>query len=109
MRIEGHLNLGSAEQLEQQAKQAYANGTRYLLVDFAQVTSLTSAGMRALLAIAKMLGTGPVRDAKSPYLKFLNPPPQILNVLRMAGFTAFIEIFTDEQQAIASFEPVSAA
>jgi len=103
LHLEGQFNLGSADQFEQQAQQAYAAGARYLLIDMEQVTSLTSAGLRSMLLIAKMLGVSTTPHAKSPYFKLLNPNPQILHVLNIAGFTDLFDLYTDQAQAVASF------
>ena len=48
--VSGLINLGSADQLEQQAQADYEKGTRYLLIDLSEVDSLSSAGLRSILA-----------------------------------------------------------
>jgi len=103
LRLQGQLNLGSAEQLQARAQEAYTVGARYLLVDLSGVSSLTSAGMRALLAITKQFGAEAAKTQVSKNVKLLNPSPAVLQVLKIAGFDAFIEIHADEAQAIASF------
>jgi hypothetical protein len=40
---------------------------------------------------------------KSPFLKLLNPQPDIRRVLNISGFDAYIMVFDDQQTAIDSF------
>ena len=105
--LKGRVNLGTAYELEEKAQEAYKNGTRHLLIDLAGVESLTSAGLRALLAIYKLLAGETAAEGKeavkSPYLKLLNPPPFIHRVLNTSGFDRFIEVYDDPQLAVASF------
>lgn len=109
-RIEGRINLGNADELTSMAEEAYKLGMRNLLIDLTEVDSLTSAGLRAILSIMKLLGTGsgdsksetkPV--GKSPHLKLLNPSPYVLMVLKTAGFDRYIETYDHLQEALASF------
>src|SRR3989337_223099 len=97
-RIEGRINLGNADELTKMAVEAYEYGMRNLLIDLAQLDSLTSAGLRSILSILKLLGTGsgaPDSEAKpigkSPHLKLLNPSAYVLMVLKTAGFDRYIE------------------
>jgi anti-anti-sigma regulatory factor len=112
--VSGFINLGTASLLEQKASQAYEQGMRYLLIDLSGVDSMSSAGLRSVLVISRMLasdradqsadeGTRENKTAKSPYLKLLNPQPGILRVLNIAGFDEFVEIYEDKTQAINSF------
>ncbi len=101
--LEGQFNLGSAEEFEQIAQAEHAHGMKNLLVDLAQVTSLTSAGLRSLHIVYKMLGTTGSGGAKASRLKLLNPAPEIRRVLAVAGYENFIEIFDTQEQAVAAF------
>jgi anti-anti-sigma factor len=106
--LKGRINLGNAEELEKQARAAYNSGTCDMLLDLSEVESLTSAGLRAILSIYKMLGSGELnrsedKPGKSRHLKLLNPTPYVSKVLHTAGFEQYLEIFTNEEEAIASF------
>ncbi len=102
-RVQGLLNLGTAEQLESRAQQVYDIGARYLLVDLSGVTSLTSAGLRVVLAVIKLFGTAEDKGKVSRTVKLAGPPPNILQVLKIAGFDSFVEIHDDAAKAVASF------
>jgi len=114
--VEGQINMGSTEELEDRARQEHAAGMHYLLIDLSQVTSLTSAGLRTIHLINNLLSSNPPADAApdeeqefggakstSPYLKLLNPQSDTRRVLNISGFDSFIEVFDDLQVALDSF------
>ena len=127
--VSGFINLGSASQLEQKAQEESRAGTRYLLLDLSEVESMSSAGLRSILTISKMLASentdmagkesaseNGARGSSAPessahksettnstYLKLLNPQPGIRRVLGIAGFDNFVEIYEDREQAVRSF------
>ena len=112
--VSGFINLGTSSQLEQNARQAYEQEMRYLLIDLSGVESMSSAGLRSVLVISKMLvsdraeqstdeGGLESKAVKSPYLKLLNPQPGIKRVLNIAGFDKFVDIYEDKNQAVNSF------
>lgn len=106
--IDGRINLGNADQLQEKAQEAYQKGMRNLILDLSQVESVTSVGLRAILAIHKMLSprdpqSSDSRTGKSAHLKLLKPTPQVHKVLATAGFADFLEIYEDQQDAVASF------
>jgi anti-anti-sigma regulatory factor len=102
--VSGRVNLGTTEALEKAARRAYESGDRYLLLDLSGIDSLTSAGLRSIHMIYNLFGgQSTEKQAPSPYVKLLNPPPEILTVLQIAGFTRFFETFTDQRSALASF------
>jgi len=115
-RLNGRANLGTIKQLEAKAREAVEAGTRNLLLDLSEAPSVTSAGLRAIHVIYTLLRDaspeagneaavpGPVEGKlKSPHLKLLNPSPDVLRVLEIAGYTLFLEIHDNLKDAIASF------
>jgi len=116
--LKGDIGAHNYEQFENQARAAIEEGdTRQLLLDLSEVTYMSSAGLRALHEIFMMLradqSTGESNESiakgmmagtfKSPNLKLLNPSPDVFRVLQIQGFDMFLEIHTDQQEAIASF------
>jgi len=105
--VQGQINLGSTPQLEKMAHTEYDNGMRDLLIDLSEATSLTSAGLRTLVVLYRLLGDSS-SDAsgsrrKSAHLKLLNLPPDLRQVIQIAGFDRFIDIHGDLPAAVASF------
>jgi stage II sporulation protein AA (anti-sigma F factor antagonist) len=103
MRMNGRINLSNAEEIQKAAQTAYAKGARNLLIDLAQVESITSAGLRAILATVKLFGGETTGGKQSPHVKLLQPNESVRQVLKIAGLVDFIEIYDDRARAIASF------
>jgi anti-anti-sigma factor len=114
--IQGEINATTYEELERQAKEAYNNGTRNLLLDLAQVRYVSSAGFRAIHSIFKLLRTDTLAESdeamskglrdgtfKSPHLKLLNLQPSVLRAMSLAGFDMYLDIHNNLKDALASF------
>jgi anti-anti-sigma regulatory factor len=116
LHIEGDLNAETSEQLVQEAQIAYEAGSRDLLLDLGKVDLMSSAGLRAIHSIFMMLGPGSAGESESsvhkgivdgtyhsPHLKLLNPSREVRHTLELGGFDTFLEIFSDEQEALAAY------
>ena len=114
--IQGEIDASSYEQLQTEANQAVEKGTRNLVLDLGKVTYISSAGLRAIHTISNLLvshNRTETNDAvrrgmrggtfKSPYLKLLNPSPDVREALSLMGFDMFLEMYGDLREAIASF------
>lgn len=114
--IKGDVDTSTYEQLQTQAQQAFESGTRNLLLDLAEVPYVSHAGIRAMNNIFNLLRADTpdeseealsqgLRDGtfKSLHFKLLNPNPQVVQVLTMAGVDMFLEMHHDLQTAVASF------
>lgn len=111
-RLKDRVNMGNVGELEQAAQQAYDQGMRCLLLDLTDMPSITSAGLRAILIIHRMLegqpdsastSTSAPAPHKSAHLKLLNPSPEVRRVLNIAGFDRYFESYVDLHKAISSF------
>jgi len=112
--IRGQINAETAPQLQAEAEKAIKAGARHLLLDLGEAPYISSAGMRVLSYLMVLLrrwsDQGPVagkhtreNSRRSPYLKLLNPPPDVLRALTMVGFDLFLDIFDDYQNALMAF------
>ncbi|HII98310.1 MAG TPA: STAS domain-containing protein, partial [Methanoregula sp.] len=70
---------------------------RQILLNFAGVTYISSGGLRVLLATAKKL--------KNPGDKFglCCLAPEVLKILKLAGFTSIFAIYPSEGEALAGW------
>ncbi len=115
-RVFGDVDVQSYEALQAQAEQAYRAGTRYLLLDLAQVDYVSSAGIRAINHLFNLMRTdvpaendAALREGlsagtfMSQHLKLLNPNPRVKEVLKITGLDMFLEFHTDLGPAVASF------
>ena len=109
----GKLDGLNEQLLLTQATEVHNKGTEYFLLDLTNLNTLTSAGLRAIQKIFKMVT--PADDAmlmnqhgdepyKSPYLKVVCPNPQIYYVLNITGFLQNLYIFNNLEEAAQSFE-----
>ena len=123
LKVAGVLDATNYQDLIDKARQLYQTGTRALILDFSQVTFMSSSGILALHNIAIMLrgqvsqdiGEGwseshPIShfiEEETHYeknLKLLNPQPRVRKSLETTGFDQIIEIFNDRAAALASFQ-----
>jgi anti-anti-sigma factor len=112
LHLSGHLHGSTEHQLLDCVRQLYEDGVKHLLLDLSALDVLSSAGLRAIHNIFKILT--PQSDVeimqkhgeelyKSPYLKLVCPNPQIYYVLNITGFLQNILIYADMNQAVNSF------
>jgi len=102
LHLRGWLDMNSEELLVATARDAYEEGCRYLLIDLAEVITLTSAGIRSMQKVYKIFT--PVEErSKMTRVKLCNAPPQINNVLGITGFLVTIQNYETLQAAIDSF------
>jgi len=99
--LQDRVNLGNTAELEQAGKDAYANGTRDLVLDISQVDSFTSAGIRALMVLYKLMAGDEGKGSK--HVKLVSPTSYVREVLEVAGVTESVETFESLDEAIASF------
>ncbi len=116
LHVQGEINANSYEQLQAQAQAAVEAGTRDMLLDLAEVTYVSSAGLRALHYAFTLVRTDSpaesdsalsqgLRDGtwRSPHFKLLNPQPSVLEILKTTGFDLYLEIHHNLRDAVASF------
>jgi anti-anti-sigma factor len=99
--LQDRVNLGNTGELEQAARDAYAGGTRDLVLDISKVDSFTSAGIRALLVIYKLFAGEEGRNSR--HVKLVSPTSYVREVLEVAGVADSIEIYDSLEEAIKSF------
>jgi anti-sigma B factor antagonist len=72
-------------------------GTSNLVIDLSQVTYMSSAGLRELVAALKRVREG------GGDLRLCAPSERVSNVIELAGLNSIIEIFADRAMAVGSF------
>jgi len=115
-KLADRINMGNASEIEAAARQAYDQGMRHLLIDLTSAPSITSAGLRSLLVVYRLLersassegqassGGGPVQSpSRSQHVKLLNPSAEVRRTLQIAGFDRYFEVHVDLEKALASF------
>ena len=103
LHLRGWLDAQSEELLLAVARDAHTVGARFLLIDLAEVDTLTSAGMRAIQKVYKLF-TAEEDHFKVARVKLCNAPPQVYHVLGVTGFLQNIPNYETLQTAVDSFK-----
>lgn len=102
LHLRGWLDAQSEEVLLAAARDSYDEGSRHILIDLAEVETLTSAGMRAMQKVYKLF-TPAEEHFKISRVKLCNAPPQVYHILGITGFLQNIPNYENIQAAIDSF------
>src|SRR5262244_651320 len=84
----GRVDRNTVSELQEPLLRAAEGPTGAVELDLAEVSYMSSAGLRVLLQAAKAL------QKRGERLRLVNVPSQIYNVMNLAGFTSFIDIKT---------------
>lgn len=81
--ISGRINTNTAPQFEQELSEL--SGVTHLVLDFADVSYISSAGLRVILKTRKVM-------ARQGDMVVRNVKPEIYEVFEMTGFLDFLTI-----------------
>jgi anti-sigma B factor antagonist/stage II sporulation protein AA (anti-sigma F factor antagonist) len=98
LRLEGRLDAVTSPALERQISTLLEEQQQKLLIDFAKVDYLSSAGMRLLLASTKKL------KARGGTCVLCNVNEEVMEIIKMAGFERILHLFPNEQAAWAALQ-----
>ena len=118
--INGSIDGSNYRDLIDQVRKMTGAGMKDLLLDLTHTKYMSSAGIVALHSIAKIMrkenldaeedGWDALRDIKREqsatrpeHFKLLNPQPRILDILTTVGLKDSFDIFTNIDEAVASF------
>lgn len=93
--LTGRLDVIGVQQIEMHFTVHTVSHRKPTVADLAEVTFLSSLGVRMLLTSAKAL------SAHNAKLVLLNPSPQVLQVLELGRLTAIMPVETDLDRAFA--------
>ncbi len=96
VRVQGRLDARAALSLEEALDALRASGCMQLIMDFAEVDYLSSAGMRVLLSTAKKLR---MRGGKCLFCAF---GEDVMEMIRSAGFEQIFAMYLTESEALAA-------
>ncbi len=98
VRLTGRLDAGSAAEVEKQLGELVDAGNFKLVLNFHNVTYLSSAGMRLLLALTKRL------NHLDGSLIICSLSKEVSDVVHMAGFHQILILYPSEEESIAHIE-----
>jgi len=88
----------SARELDQLRREVLEQRDSRVIIDLGRVTKIDSAGLGQLMGCYSHL----VRNAGT--MKIVNARPEICKILEMTGISMLLPNFSDEQDAVRSFE-----
>ena len=84
VKIEGRVDTTTAPALEAELKSSY-DGCESLVLDFAQVEYISSAGLRVLLSAQKVM-------SRKNGMKLINVSEDIMEIFEVTGFSDILTI-----------------
>lgn len=122
MSLEGELDASCYLDVIDKAKMLYQAGTRNLLLDLSNMSFMASSGLVALHSVALIMRAEQPPDPSAGWgafhaianelergaghevhCKLLNPQQRVSNTLKTTGFDRILAVYTDRQEALASF------
>jgi len=103
LRLRDHLSSGTAEEFHRRMRALIDGGARNLVVDCSELSSVSSAGLRALLQVHRQmtLVNGKI---------VLHSVSEIAwQLLETAGFTRIFRLYRSEAEALLGFQDNSGA
>jgi anti-anti-sigma factor len=97
LRFEGNLDTNTAPEAQEKFDQLADAGVGKILVDFAALDYISSAGLRVLLATAKRL------SGAGGSLRICNLNDTVREVFEISGFSTIFSVFDTESEALEGF------
>lgn len=97
LRFLGRLDAVSTPEAEKRVMQLIEGGSHKVLMDFAGIDYISSAGMRMLLAVTKKL------KVHSGRLVLCSITMNVMDVFKMSGFDHVLELTPNEGDALSKF------
>ena len=97
IKIEGNLDTQTSTEAQEELDRIVEEGARKLLIDFAELAYISSAGLRVLLATAKKLGTD------QGEMRMCNMNDVVREVFEVSGFSTIFKVFPTDSEAMTGF------
>ncbi|MBI5932850.1 MAG: STAS domain-containing protein [Chloroflexi bacterium] len=104
--VQGVVDSASYQEFSRRVRAQVEAGAEYLLLDLADVSYMSSAGIRSLNELALLMRGKFAHDEKSKMsnrVKLLSPQERVLDVLKISGVDLVFEIHANLEAAVASF------
>ncbi len=95
--VEGNLDTNTAPDAQQHLDGLQDDGVQKILVNFADLDYISSAGLRVLLATAKRLG------GSGGSLRICGLNETVNEVFEISGFSVILSVFGNEAEALEGF------
>lgn len=101
--LKGYLDAHTAPDLERAFQQSITNKRFCLVVNFKELSYISSAGLGVLMQFIE-----DIRDNKGD-IKLTSMSPRVYNVFDLLGFPMLYEIYKEEREAIEKFQNLSSS
>ena len=95
--LDGKFDTGTSPKVESALKEIISQGGPKLLINFEKVNYISSAGLRVLLTVAKMLKTS------GGELKICSLNDVAKEIFEISGFTSILSVHNSEDEALKDF------
>ena len=95
--FEGNLDTNTSPEAEKRINELLEEGKQKLLVNFEQLNSISSAGLRVLLATVKKL------NSSGGALRICSLNATVQEVFDISGFATILSVKGTEEEALSSF------
>ena len=90
----GNLDFNQATDFQETATSLVENGAKKVLIDFSELAFISSAGLRVLIVLAKLL------QQKSGSFALSSLSEQIMEVFSISGFHKLFSIYSSQDEAL---------
>jgi len=97
VKIEGRLDTHTSSEAEEELDRIVESGARKLLIDFAELEYISSAGLRVLLGTAKKLST------EQGEMRMCNMNDMVEEVFEVSGFSTIFKVFPTDSEAMSGY------
>lgn len=104
--IQGVIDSATYQEFSRRVREQAEAGAEFFLLDLAEVSYMSSAGIRSLNELALLMRGKFPHDEKSQMskrVKLLSPQERVLDVLKISGVDSVFEIHASLETALASF------
>ena len=99
----GRIDTTTSGAVEEAVRRTVDGGARRLVIDFASVEYISSAGLRVLIEARKRAREWKLADMERGDVRIVNLPQRIKEVFELTGFTSLFQIYDDLVEAVGSF------
>lgn len=96
--LSGRIDGTNARQVQTDLESALGGDDRQLLLDFADLSYISSAGLRVILLVARQL------DQKGGQLAVCGLSDSIAEIFKISGFDKIINVHADRPAALADLQ-----
>ncbi len=97
VKIEGNLDTQTAPEAQDELNRLMDEGSKKLLLDFADLAYISSSGLRVLLAVAKRLAPD------EGEMRICNLNDVVNEVFEISGFSTILKVFPSDSEALEGF------